>query len=57
MFTNLRPVIILAIDSLYLWQERDPELLWKLIESWHYRPLLSDFEAREVVRHVANQPL
>lgn len=57
MFTNLRPVIILAIDSLYMWQERDPELLWKLIESWHYRPLLSDFEAREVVRHVANQPL
>jgi hypothetical protein len=53
----IRPVLNMAVASLLLWRERDPELLEKLIDSWWYRPLLTDHEAREVVRHVAEQPL
>jgi hypothetical protein len=46
----------MAVASLLLWDTRDVELLTRLIDSWHYRPLLTDHEAQEVVRYVANLP-
>lgn len=57
MLILIRPAVCMAVLSLLLWEERDPEMLAKLIDSWHYRPLLTDHEAAEVVRHVAEQPL
>jgi hypothetical protein len=57
MLIVIRPVLNMAVASLLLWDTRDPILLAKLMDSWHYRPLLTDREAEEVVRHVANQPL
>lgn len=57
MLIVMRPVLNAAVAALLLWHERDPELLAKLIDSWYYRPLLTDREAEEVVRHVADQPL
>jgi len=54
MLIVVRPVLNMAVASLMIWDTRDTELLTKLIDSWHYRPLLSDREAEEVVRYVAN---
>lgn len=57
MLKVARTVVIRAVESLLLWDTRDVILLRKLIESWYFRPLLTDREAEEVVRHVADQPL
>jgi hypothetical protein len=57
MLIATRPVVIRAVESLLLWDTRDTVLLAKLLDSWLFRPLLSDHEAGEVVRHVAEQPL
>lgn len=57
MLILMRPVLGMAVMSLLMWDTRDDVLLAKLLESWHYRPLLTDNEAEAVVNHVARLPL
>lgn len=46
-----------AVASLLHWDCRDETHLFELIDSWQYRDLLSDDDAKEVVQLVAKMPV
>lgn len=46
-----------AIASLLLWDTRNETRLFELIDAWQYRTLLTDEEAKEVVKVVSSMPV